>query len=58
MPPLTSFTAPLTAAQAAKLRARLPELGFEFVEKPYTLYAAQKGKLNLAVYIKGPKVLI
>ena len=58
MPPLTSFTSALTAAQAAKLRARLAELGFEFVEKPYTLYAAQKGKLNLAVYTKGPKVLI
>jgi ribonuclease HIII len=58
MPPLTSFTSPLTGAQAAKLRGRLAELGFEFVEKPYTLYAAQKGKLNIAVYIKGPKVLI
>jgi ribonuclease HIII len=58
MPPLTSFTSPLTAAQAGKLRLRLAELGFEFIEKPYTLYAAQKGKLNLAVYIKGPKVLI
>ena len=33
-------------------------MGFEFIEKPYTLYAAQKGKLNLAVYTKGPKVLI
>jgi ribonuclease HIII len=58
MPPLTSFTSPLTAAQAGKLRSRLAELGFEFIEKPYTLYAAQKGKLNLAVYAKGPKVLI
>ena len=58
MPPLTSFTSPLTAAQADKLRLRLRELGFDFVEKPYTIYAAQKGKLNLAVYEKGPKVLI
>ncbi len=58
MPPVTSFTSPLTAAQADKLRARIAEMGFDFVEKPYTLYAAQKGKLNLAVYIKGPKVLI
>lgn len=33
-------------------------MGFEFVEKPYTLYAAAKGKLNLAVYTKGPKVLV
>jgi ribonuclease HIII len=58
MPPLTSFTSPLDAAQAAKLRGRLAELGFDFIEKPYTMYAAQKGKLNIAVYIKGPKVLI
>ncbi len=33
-------------------------MGFDFVEKPYTIFAAQKGKLNLAVYEKGPKVLI
>lgn len=58
MPPLTSFTSPLTAAQAATLRDRLEEMGFDFIEKPYTLYAAQRGKLNLAVYTKGPKVLI
>ena len=58
MPPLTSFTSPLTAAQADKLRLRLREMNFEFLEKPYTIYAAQKGKLNVAVYEKGPKVLI
>ena len=58
MPPVTSFTSLLTAAQADKLRARIAEMGFDFIEKPYTLYAAQKGKLNLAVYIKGPKVLL
>lgn len=58
MPPLTSFTSPLTAAQAARLRERLEEMGFDFVEKPYTLYAAERAKLNLAVYTKGPKVLI
>lgn len=58
MPPLTSFTAPLSTTQADKLRARLPELGFAFVEKPYTLYAAEKPKLNVAVYAKGPKILV
>ena len=58
MPPVHSFTAPLTSAQADKLRSLLPEWGWEFVEKPYTLFAAQKGKLNLAVYTKGPKVLV
>ncbi len=58
MPPVTSFTSPLTTAQADKLRVRLREMGFDFLDKPYTIYAAQKGKLNLAVYEKGPKVLI
>ncbi len=33
-------------------------MGFDFQEKPYTRYAAQKGKLNVAVYEKGPKVLV
>lgn len=55
---LTSHTAPLTPAQAARLREVLEERGYEFEEKPHTLYAAKKGKLNIAVYAKGPKVLI
>lgn len=55
---LTSHTAPLTSAQAARLREVLEERGYEFEEKPHTLYAARKGKLNVAVYAKGPKVLI
>ena len=60
MPPLTSFTAPLTSAQADLLRTRLPEWGFDPVEKPHALYAAEKpaAKVNVAVYAKGPKVLI
>lgn len=60
MPPLTSFTAPLTAAQADLLRDRLPEWGFAPVEKPHTLFAAEKpaAKVNVAVYAKGPKVLV
>ena len=33
-------------------------MGFDFLEKPYTLYAAQRAKLNVAVYEKGPKVLV
>jgi ribonuclease HIII len=56
--PLTSHTAPLTPAQASRLREVLAERGFEFEEKPHTLYAAKKGKLNVAVYAKGPKVLV
>jgi len=55
---LTSHTAPLTLAQATRLREVLEERGYEFEEKPHTLYAAKKGKLNVAVYAKGPKVLI
>lgn len=55
---MTSHTAILTAAQANKLRDTLEEQGFEFIEKEYTLYAAKKGKLNVSVYEKGPKVLI
>jgi ribonuclease HIII len=55
---LTSHTAPLTTAQAALLRQSLSAHGFDFETKPYTLYAAKKGKLNVAVYEKGPKVLV
>jgi len=55
---MTSHTTPLTTAQVNKLRVALDEQGFEFMEKAYTLFAAKKGKLNVSVYEKGPKVLI
>ncbi len=55
---LTSHTAPLTTAQAERLREVLEERGYEFEKKEHTLYAAKKGKLNVSVYAKGPKVLI
>src|ERR1700687_5856847 len=55
---MNSYTHPLTAEQAAKLRALLVELGFEFSPKQYTLFFAQKNKLSVAVYEKGPKVLL
>ena len=58
MPPLHSQTYPLTLEQADKLRSLLRERGFTFVEKPYTLYAATKEKLSIAVYEKGPKALL
>jgi len=57
-PPLHSKTYPLTQEQAATLRSVLAERGFKFEEKPYTLYAATKEKLNIAVYEKGPKALL
>ena len=58
MPPLNTYTKPLTIAQAAKLRDILEEQGFEFESKPYTLYAAAGPKVNIAVYQKGPKVVV
>lgn len=55
---LHSHTVPLTLAQAEKLRALLKERGFLFEKKPYTLFAAQKDRLRVAVYEKGPKLLL
>jgi ribonuclease HIII len=55
---MNSYTHLLTSEQATKLRALLDELGFEFSQKQYTLFFAQKSKLSVAVYEKGPKVLI
>ncbi len=55
---LTLYTAPLTAAQAAKLRTLLEEDGWQFEPKPYTLYYGRKGKVNVAVYEKGPKIVV
>ncbi|HVF71143.1 MAG TPA: ribonuclease HIII [Chthoniobacterales bacterium] len=55
---MTSYTHLLTSEQAAKLRDLLKSLGFEFGERPYTLFFAQKNKLSVAVYEKGPKVLL
>lgn len=56
--PVASHTVVITTDQAEKLRGVLERDGFEFVEKPYTLFAGKKGKLNVSVYEKGPKVLI
>src|SRR6266702_2730556 len=55
---MNSYTHPLTKAQATKLRALLEELGFEFSPKEWTIFFAQKNKLSVAVYEKGPKVLV
>jgi len=55
---MNSFTAALTLEQVHKLRGLLSELGFEFSTKQYTLFFAQKNKLSVAVYEKGPKVLV
>src|SRR5881275_690862 len=55
---MNSYTHALTKDQATELRALLEELGFEFSPKQYTLFFAQKDKLSVAVYEKGPKVLV
>src|SRR3979490_2483829 len=55
---MNSYTHALSSEPAARLRALLQELGFEFSPKPYTHFFAQKNKLSVAVYEKGPKVLI
>src|SRR3989475_3903077 len=55
---MNSYTHALTKDQATELRALLEELGFEFSPKQYTLFFAQKNKLSVAVYEKGPKILV
>lgn len=55
---MNSYTVPIKAEQAEALRALLAGQGFDFVERPYTIFFAQKGKLSVAVYEKGPKVVI
>ncbi len=55
---MNSYTHPLSLGQATKLRALLETLGFDFSPKEYTLFFAQKNRLSVAVYEKGPKVLV
>ena len=58
MPALSSYTKPLTAAQAEKLRALIGDKGFRMDEKPHCLFAGAGEKVNIAVYAKGPKVVV
>src|SRR5437879_10127793 len=55
---MNSYTHVLTNEQTTKLRALLEELGFDLSPKQYTLFFAQKNKLSVAVYEKGPKALV
>src|SRR4051812_10081291 len=57
-PPKTLHTCPLTPEQAERLRDLLRDRGWKFEPRPYTLYFAQKEKLTLAVYEKGPKLVL
>jgi ribonuclease HIII len=51
-------TCPLTTVQAERLRALLVERGWRFEPREYTLFFAQKEKLTVAVYEKGPKLVV
>ena len=55
---MNSYTHQLTSEQVQALRDLLESLGYEFSPKPYTIFFAQKNKLAIAVYEKGPKVLV
>jgi ribonuclease HIII len=58
MPPITSYTKPLSETQATQLRSILVRQGWELESKPHCLYAASRGKVNVSVYEKGPKILV
>ncbi|MGJ8674150.1 ribonuclease HIII [Rubritalea sp.] len=55
---VNSYTAGIKESDVQKLRSILEERGFEFKEKQYAHFGAKKGKLNVTVYEKGPKVLV
>ena len=55
---MNSYTHTLTRDQASTLRTLLAESGFQFSPKQYTLFFARKNSLSVAVYEKGPKVLV
>lgn len=55
---VTTYTEKLTSEQATTLRGILESQGYEFKDRQYTLYAASKGKLQISVYEKGPKILV
>src|SRR6266487_1949890 len=55
---MNPYTHVLTRDQTSKLRTLLAESGFQFSAKQYTLFFAQKNNLSVAVYEKGPKVLV
>jgi ribonuclease HIII len=55
---VNSYTISIQPSQAEALRNLLKDRGFEFADRPYTLFFAQKEKLSVAVYEKGPKVVV
>ena len=55
---LTTYTIEIPVEAVEVLRGVLERDGFEFSDKPYAHYSAKRGKLNVTVYEKGPKVLV
>ena len=55
---MNSYTVALNPEQVETLRGVLEEQDFEFSDKPHAIYSAKRGKLNVTVYEKGPKVLV
>src|ERR1700692_2867564 len=55
---VNSYTIAIQPSQAEALKDLLKDKGFEFVDRPYTIFFAQKAKLSVAVYEKGPKVVV
>src|SRR3954466_15650905 len=55
---MNSYTHALSHEEVRKLRGLLEESGFVFAPKDWTVFFAQKNKLSVAVYEKGPKVLV
>lgn len=55
---LTTYTVEILQEAVTALKGILERDGFEFSEKPYAHFSAKKGKLNVTVYEKGPKVLV
>ena len=55
---MNSYTIAIQPSQAEALKNLLKDQGFEFVDRPYTIFFAQKAKLSVAVYEKGPKVVV
>lgn len=58
MPALTSYTHALTPHQAQSLKGIMEQRGFEMIPKPYCLYAGGGKGTSIAVYEKGPKVVV
>lgn len=55
---LSSYTMPISADKVEVIRKILVEAGFEMKQKAYAHFSGKKGKLNVTVYEKGPKVLV